>query len=273
MSGRAGFAPRKQYFPLSEAALMLEVQSSAAIHIYWFQDHGEGSPVTRSAPCWMRSLTVIQAVDPESTTETKTRSRDAEKARLRAVAFSSAGQALRVAGETRMTALILRELPRRTVSYNPVQVRKTFTKLRDQIAPFVFARDNDACRQCGSVSDLQVDHIVPVKCGGSNNVANLQTLCGPCNRKKGARAAKLDQELVDLRTWVEGSSVLRPLIGGGARAIPGAATRAAQFRTCIRVVNRHQNWVTGAAATAQIVIAIARIADGTSSGSTGWSTS
>jgi len=51
----------------------------------------------------------------------------------------------------------------------------------------VFARDGYQCLHCGSRNDLTVDHIVPVSRGGSDFLSNLQTLCRPCNSRKGAR--------------------------------------------------------------------------------------
>ncbi len=42
-----------------------------------------------------------------------------------------------------------------------------------------------ACRISGV--KMQVDHIVPVVKGGSNDPSNLQLLCAPCNKSKGAR--------------------------------------------------------------------------------------
>jgi hypothetical protein len=51
----------------------------------------------------------------------------------------------------------------------------------------VFARDNFTCRYCGKQSDsveLQVDHIIPVSKGGSNDESNLVTSCVPCNQGK-----------------------------------------------------------------------------------------
>lgn len=44
------------------------------------------------------------------------------------------------------------------------------------------------CVYCkGSIRDShEVDHIVPLALGGSNDKTNLQMLCGTCNRQKGA---------------------------------------------------------------------------------------
>lgn len=42
------------------------------------------------------------------------------------------------------------------------------------------------CAECGATGDLTVDHIVPVSAGGTNDPANLQVLCRPCNSRKGA---------------------------------------------------------------------------------------
>ncbi len=51
----------------------------------------------------------------------------------------------------------------------------------------VAARDQGRCRTCGSADDLQFDHVVPWSRGGANTVANVQLLCGTCNRAKAAR--------------------------------------------------------------------------------------
>jgi hypothetical protein len=55
----------------------------------------------------------------------------------------------------------------------------------------VFARDDYACRHCGRRSDLAVDHIFPWSLGGTDDLDNLQTLCRPCNSRKGARTDAL----------------------------------------------------------------------------------
>lgn len=50
----------------------------------------------------------------------------------------------------------------------------------------VWQRDSGKCAKCGSTSELQFDHIIPVALGGATSEENLQVLCGPCNRSKGA---------------------------------------------------------------------------------------
>jgi regulator of replication initiation timing len=57
-----------------------------------------------------------------------------------------------------------------------------------QLRHEVFVRDGYRCRECGaSVEDgatLEIDHILPVAKGGTNDIDNLQTLCKECNRAK-----------------------------------------------------------------------------------------
>jgi 5-methylcytosine-specific restriction endonuclease McrA len=42
------------------------------------------------------------------------------------------------------------------------------------------------CVACGQIAELEVDHIVPVSVGGSNDIENIQPLCRSCNASKGA---------------------------------------------------------------------------------------
>lgn len=57
-----------------------------------------------------------------------------------------------------------------------------------EIRWMVWERDNFACLHCGARRQLTVDHIIPEVLGGTLDLDNLQTLCGPCNSRKGARA-------------------------------------------------------------------------------------
>jgi hypothetical protein len=59
-------------------------------------------------------------------------------------------------------------------------------QIPDDVKQFVWVRDGGRCANCGATTELQFDHIVPVALGGATNAENLQILCGPCNRRKGA---------------------------------------------------------------------------------------
>lgn len=74
---------------------------------------------------------------------------------------------------------------------SPKKRRNISPKLRREI----FIRDGFKCQECGAHPGkdkavcLQVDHIVPVAKGGSNEISNLRTLCDICNSGKGVEAA------------------------------------------------------------------------------------
>lgn len=66
--------------------------------------------------------------------------------------------------------------------------RKRRRVLSKAIAKKVLNKYNFSCVKCGSKERLQVDHIVPVKKGGKDEIGNLQILCQPCNLRKGVRS-------------------------------------------------------------------------------------
>ena len=49
------------------------------------------------------------------------------------------------------------------------------------------AQYGNRCLCCGSRGQLTVDHVIPLQRGGSNDLSNLQPLCGACNDRKGTR--------------------------------------------------------------------------------------
>lgn len=51
----------------------------------------------------------------------------------------------------------------------------------------VFFRYKNTCCQCGANDKLSIDHIKPVRLGGTDTISNLQVLCKRCNSKKGAK--------------------------------------------------------------------------------------
>lgn len=95
-------------------------------------------------------------------------------------------QALLVTRERRRLATVSRAQAQvhgtEVASQGAVRVRGYVS---DEVKQFIWTRDEGRCAQCGSDSELQYDHVIPVALGGSSDAENLQILCGPCNRRKG----------------------------------------------------------------------------------------
>lgn len=73
-------------------------------------------------------------------------------------------------------------------------------QLREAVKPFkkgvkfsrinVFTRDGFRCQYCGGrfmMRQLNYDHVIPRKQGGTTSWENIVTSCYPCNDRKGAR--------------------------------------------------------------------------------------
>lgn len=64
----------------------------------------------------------------------------------------------------------------------------------------IYLRDKGRCQLCGCDLSMllrtdinyNIDHIVPLKCGGINDPINLQLSCEHCNKSKGDRSAKFN---------------------------------------------------------------------------------
>ena len=60
-----------------------------------------------------------------------------------------------------------------------------------EVKKYVFDRNGYQCQSCQTIDlsarNLQIDHIVPLAQGGSNDISNFQTLCAKCNREKSAK--------------------------------------------------------------------------------------
>lgn len=60
-------------------------------------------------------------------------------------------------------------------------------RIPQAVRNYVFERDRHQCQSCGKTNletDLTIDHIIPLACGGQNDLSNLQTLCRSCNQNK-----------------------------------------------------------------------------------------
>lgn len=82
-----------------------------------------------------------------------------------------------------------------------------------------------ACAYCGNVTDLTVDHRVPLVRGGSNTIDNILPACLPCNLRKAARDElefrallayeEFERGRMTARSIGEGHVVYRPAIVAG----------------------------------------------------------
>jgi 5-methylcytosine-specific restriction endonuclease McrA len=61
-------------------------------------------------------------------------------------------------------------------------------KISRKLSRQVMERDEYRCVTCGTHIDLCCDHVVPESKGGPTTFDNLQTMCRPCNSRKGNRA-------------------------------------------------------------------------------------
>jgi hypothetical protein len=63
--------------------------------------------------------------------------------------------------------------------------RQGYRSLPTATKKFVFGRDGNKCRYCGSTdSKFHIDHIIPRSRGGSDDPTNLCVACEPCNCSK-----------------------------------------------------------------------------------------
>jgi 5-methylcytosine-specific restriction endonuclease McrA len=51
----------------------------------------------------------------------------------------------------------------------------------------VLKRDGNRCLKCGSMTNLTIDHVIPLSKGGVTTELNAQAACGPCNVEKDDR--------------------------------------------------------------------------------------
>lgn len=80
----------------------------------------------------------------------------------------------------------------------PASQRTTLSYVKAVIPPAirwaVWERDDFTCKHCGSRKNLSIDHIHPESKGGATELDNLQTLCKPCNSRKGDRLPEIVEE-------------------------------------------------------------------------------
>lgn len=87
-------------------------------------------------------------------------------------------------------------------------IKKKPRFLKKKIRFLVFERDRFTCQYCGRKPNcddviLHVDHIIPVKKGGSDDMSNLVTSCSSCNLGKSARLIKNIKTVKDIEIDLE----------------------------------------------------------------------
>lgn len=119
--------------------------------------------------------------------------------------------------------------------------------VRESIPPSqrirILVRDGFRCVYCGATREdakIEVDHVIPVAAGGTNDDGNLVAACWPCNRGKRDKLI-LDVMESDVGLYVkkneqsEGVAVVRrELAQQEVGAVPLAATRASMECACLK---------------------------------------
>lgn len=80
-------------------------------------------------------------------------------------------------------------------SPSPSSRRRMSVQRRKRVRLELLRRDGDACQgTCGrtyGLGLLTIDHRTPLSRGGTNELINLQLMCGPCNLAKADRMETL----------------------------------------------------------------------------------
>lgn len=86
----------------------------------------------------------------------------------------------------RLTRNLSNYQPATTIQNNGKKVKRSVTAIQKK---YVAARQKWKCQSCGALLDetYEVDHIVPLYQGGTNETNNLQALCRQCHGKKTIR--------------------------------------------------------------------------------------
>ena len=107
---------------------------------------------------------------------------------------ADAVHALLVARQQRREATISRAKSTVAMSERPTHAVRG--AIPEDVKQLVWTRDQGRCRLCGSNVELQFDHIIPFSMGGATSPENIQVLCGPCNRTKGASVSAAGRTVV-----------------------------------------------------------------------------
>ena len=77
-----------------------------------------------------------------------------------------------------------------TIDDNNLTIKQMRKRLTEAAKKNIFIRDKYECQYCGSKENLEIDHIIPLSQGGTNEDDNLITSCHRCNNLKGEKSLK-----------------------------------------------------------------------------------
>jgi hypothetical protein len=95
------------------------------------------------------------------------------------------------------------------------------TDIPDRVRAAVWLRDGARCVGCGSVKNLEFDHVIPLSMGGASSVRNVVVMCSRCNERKSAQVAQCSRPAKNRNR--EGTALLFALDDPGT--LPSQATR------------------------------------------------
>ena len=120
-------------------------------------------------------------------------------------------------------------------------------KIPPKLTLKVLKRDKYKCQICGKSPSthpelsLEVDHILPVSKGGTNDIENLQTLCFNCNRGKGNDDSLNieNKERIDILLERINPEILNELLSNGRARV---VANEADFSELMRLSEIHTTY-------------------------------
>lgn len=82
--------------------------------------------------------------------------------------------------------------PKVAMLTSPVQSLAPTERIRGSVRQqrnYRLLADEPMCRVCKKRAAMEIDHIVPLECGGDESESNLQPICIPCHTDKTASEA------------------------------------------------------------------------------------
>lgn len=83
-----------------------------------------------------------------------------------------------------LNPILQRKKQKKIKSFHVKKRRSEFQNIRHDLFLLLIDRDGYICKICSRIENIQIDHIVPLSKGGTDDIDNLQLLCASCNVRK-----------------------------------------------------------------------------------------